>query len=153
MILEVLKAGNPILKKISTPVEKVDRKIRRLLDDMHATMLLANGIGLAAPQIGKNIRVIVIELEEKRYDVINPKILNREGQVVDTEGCLSVPDLFGEVARSEKVEVEFLDRYGKRRKIWTEGLLARCFQHEIDHLDGKLFIDIAQSIHRGEAKE
>lgn len=153
MILEVLKAGNPTLKQISAPVEKIDRKIRRLLDDMHATMLLANGIGLAAPQIGKNIRAIVIELDDKRYDVINPQILKREGKVIDTEGCLSVPDIFGEVERSEKIEVEFLDRYGKKRKIWTEGLLARCFQHEIDHLDGRLFIDIAQSVHRGESKE
>ena len=152
MIYEVLRAGNPVLKQVSEPVEKIDRRIRRLLDDMHATMLLYNGIGLAAPQIGKYIRAIVIELDEKRYDLINPKILKREGKSVDTEGCLSVPDLFGEVERSEKVEVEFLDRYGKKKKIWTEGLLARCVQHEIDHLDGQLFIDIAQSVHRGEEK-
>lgn len=152
MTYEVLTAGNPILKQKSESIEKIDRRIRRLLDDMHTTMRLYNGIGLAAPQIGKNIRAIVIELDDKRYDLINPQILKREGKVIDTEGCLSVPDLFGEVERSERVEVEFLDRYGKRKKIWTEGLLARCVQHEIDHLDGQLFIDIAQSIHRGEDK-
>ena len=153
MILEILRAGNPVLKQKSVPVERVDKKIRRLLDDMAATMRLNNGIGLAAPQIGKNIRVIVIELDDHRYDIINPVITKREGSVIDTEGCLSVPEWFGEVERSERIEVEFLNRYGKKQVVHAEGLLARCFQHEIDHLEGKLFTDIAKSVHRGEDKE
>ena len=153
MILEILRAGNPVLKKQSEPVDRVDKKMRRLLDDMAETMRANNGIGIAAPQIGKNIRAIVIELEEHHYDIINPEITKREGSAVDTEGCLSVPELFGEVERAERIEVEFLNRYGKKQVVQAEGLLARCFQHEIDHLDGRLFIDIAQSIHRGEEKE
>lgn len=152
-VLEVLKAGNPVLKEKSLPVVKIDKKLRRLLDDMADTMKKYDGVGLAAPQIGKLIRVVVIDVGKGgRYELINPVIVKTEGKAVDSEGCLSVPDIFGEVERAEKVTVEYTNRWNKQQKLKADGLLARCIQHEIDHLEGRLFIDIAQSIRKGEKK-
>ena len=148
--LEVLVAGNPKLKEKSLPVGKIDRKLRRLLDDMAETMKKHDGVGLAAPQVGKLIRAVVIDVGEGRYELINPVITEREGTAVDSEGCLSVPDIFGEVERAEKVTVEYTNRWGKQQRLAADGLLARCIQHEVDHLEGRLFIDIAKSIRKGE---
>ena len=149
-LLEIKKAGDPVLKKISEPVEKITKRLRKLLDDMSDTMYAGEGVGLAAPQIGESIRVIVVDVDKKnRYDMINPVITHREGSVVDNEGCLSCPDLFGDVERAEKIRVEYISRFGKKKTLEAEGLLARCIQHEIDHLDGKLFIDIATNITKG----
>ena len=149
--LEVLKAGNPVLKRVSVPVERVDKKLKKLMDDMAETMYENDGVGLAAPQIGQNIRLVVIDCQDEHglLELINPVITFKEGEVVDTEGCLSVPDIYGEVTRAAKVKVEFMNRRGKRQHLTATGLLARCIQHELDHLEGQLFIDIATSVHRG----
>ncbi|HCB93032.1 MAG TPA: peptide deformylase, partial [Selenomonas sp.] len=133
-LLEIKKAGDPVLKKVCAPVEKIDRRLRRTLDDMAETMYARDGVGIAAPQVGLSIRAVVIDVDKKRYDLINPKIIFREGSEVDTEGCLSVPEIYGEVERSERVMVEYLNRYGKPQSLEADGLLARCIQHELDHL-------------------
>lgn len=150
-ILEITKAGNPVLKQVCEPVEKIDKQLRRLMDDMAETMYQNDGVGIAAPQVGKAIRLAVIDCQDDNglLELINPVITFREGTATDTEGCLSVPDIYGEVERAAKVKVEFLNRRGKKQHLTATGLLARCIQHELDHLDGQLFIDIAQSIHRG----
>ena len=150
-LLEVLKAGNPVLKQVSVPVERVDKKLKKLMDDMAETMYENDGVGLAAPRIGQNIRLVVIDCQDEHglLELINPVITFKEGEAVDTEGCLSVPDIYGEVTRAAKVKVEFMNRRGKRQHLTATGLLARCIQHELDHLEGQLFIDIATSVHRG----
>lgn len=113
---------------------------------MAETMYAADGVGLAAPQIGVSKRIVVIDVGEGLVEMINPVIVRREGSVVGGEGCLSVPDYEGEVERSEKVDCEFTDRAGKRYLMEASGLMAIAIQHELDHLDGVLFIDKAQSI-------
>ena len=153
-LLDISRAGDPVLKEVSQPVQKIDKQLKKLLDDMADTMYKNDGVGLAAPQVGKLIRAVVIDCQDAvgLIELINPKITYREGKAVDTEGCLSVPDIFGEVERAAKVKVEFLNRRGKLQHLTAKGLLARCIQHECDHLEGQLFIDIAQSIHRGQDK-
>ena len=150
-LLDIKKAGNPELKQVCTPIERVDKKLRKLLDDMAETMYENDGVGLAAPQIGEAIQAVVIDCQDEAglIELINPEITYREGSATDTEGCLSVPDIYGEVTRAAKVKVEFLNRRGKKQHLTATGLLARCIQHELDHLNGQLFIDIASSIHRG----
>ena len=148
-ILEIKTAGDPVLKQHCSEVEKVDKRLRNLLDDMAETMYASEGIGIAAPQVGVPIRAVVVDVDKKRYDLINPVITYREGSVVDSEGCLSCPNLFGDVERAEKIRVKYISRFNKEREMEAEGLLARCIQHEVDHLDGRLFIDIAQNITRG----
>lgn len=149
-LLEIKKAGATVLKEVCQPVERVDNKIKRLLDDMAETMYEAQGVGLAAPQVGLPIRVVVIDVGEGLIELINPVIIRREGSVIDTEGCLSIPNIFGEVERAEKVTVEFCNRRGKRQRLTGAGLLGRCLQHELDHLEGVLFIDLAKSLKQGE---
>ena len=153
-LLDIRRAGDPVLKEVSQPVQKIDKQLKKLLDDMADTMYKNDGVGLAAPQVGKLIRAVVIDCQDEvgLIELINPKITYREGKAVDTEGCLSVPDIFGEVERAAKVKVEFLNRRGKLQHLTAKGLLARCIQHECDLLEGQLFIDIAQSIHRGQDK-
>ena len=152
-LLEIKTAGNPILKTVCKPVEKIDKRLRKLLDDMAETMYASDGVGIAAPQVGESIRVAVVDVDKKnRYDLINPVITQREGSVVDNEGCLSCPDLFGDVERAEKIRVEYISRFGKKKSLDADGLLARCIQHELDHLDGRLFIDIAKNITKGRKK-
>ncbi|MBQ7453450.1 MAG: peptide deformylase [Selenomonadaceae bacterium] len=152
-LLEIKTAGNPVLKTVCTPVEKIDKRLRKLLDDMAETMYHSEGVGIAAPQVGETIRAVVVDVDRearnKRYDLINPVITLREGSAIDNEGCLSCPDLFGDVERAAKIRVEYLNRFGKKKTLDAEGLLARCIQHEIDHLDGQLFIDIAKNITKG----
>ena len=148
-LLEVRIAGDPVLKKISEPVKKIDKRIKKLLDDMAETMYASEGLGIAAPQVGVSLRMVVVDVDHKRYDIINPEIIAFEGVNIDVEGCLSCPDLFGEVERAEKVRVKFTTRYHKEKILDAEGLLARCIQHEVDHLNGKLFIDVAKNIQKG----
>ena len=150
-LLDIKKAGDPVLKEVCAPVEKIDKQLKKLMDDMAETMYESNGVGIAAPQIGKAIRLVVIDCQDEHglLELINPVITFREGTETDTEGCLSVPDIYGEVERAAKVKVEFLNRRGKKQRVTATGLLARCIPHELDHLEGQLFIDIAQSIHRG----
>ena len=152
-VLEVQKAGAPVLKQVCEPVKKVDGRLRSFLNDMAETMYHLEGIGLAAPQVGRSIRAVVIDIGDgKLLDLINPVILSKEGAAVGSEGCLSVPGIFGDVERAEKVTVEYTNRFGKRRTMEADQLLARCIQHELDHLDGVLFIDVAKSL-RQETEE
>jgi peptide deformylase len=153
-ILPILTAPDPRLKKKSKPVEKVDDELRQLMDDMLATMYEAPGIGLAAPQIGVLKRVIVLDID--REDVktgpllmANPEIVEAsDDDVTYEEGCLSVPEHYSDVARPAKVKMRYLDRDGVAQEMACEGLLATCVQHEIDHLDGVLFIDHISSLKR-----
>ena len=145
--LDILFYPDPALKRKSLPVEKPSEDLNRLLDDMVQTMHDANGVGLAAPQVGKNIRVLVIDVpfpeEDKSefYELINPEIVSSRGFQMGEEGCLSVPGFFANIRRKERVRVSALDRTGKRFTIDAEGMLSRVLQHEIDHLDGILFFD------------
>ena len=148
--LEIKKAGNPVLKEICKPVDRVDSKLRKLLDDMADTLYDANGVGLAAPQVGIPIRVVVIDVGDGLIEMVNPVIRYKEGEQLGAAGCLSVPGIFGDVKRAEVVKVEFTDRKNKRKVLTGSGLLARCIQHELGHLEGRLFIDIAESLRREE---
>ena len=148
-ILEIIKAGDKILKEKAQPEIKIDKKIKKLLDDMTQTMADAEGVGLAAPQVGVSLRVIVLDVDEGLIELINPVITACEGCELGNEGCLSIPGVFGEVERFAEVTVEGFNRFGKKVHIIGTGLLGRALQHEIDHLDGILFIEKAQTIHKG----
>jgi len=145
---------DPVLRQISKPVERVDGDLRKLADDMLETMYDAPGIGLAAIQIGIPLRLLVIDLAKDGEDkapmvVINPEILDRsDDRSVYEEGCLSIPDYYAEVERPASVRAKFLNRDGKEQEITAEGLLATCLQHEIDHLNGVLFIDYISKLKR-----
>lgn len=140
-VLEVMKTGHPVLKQIAEPVEFVNKKIRQLLDDMAETMYKTDGVGLAAPQVNVSKRIIVLDDGNGLIEVINPEIVKKEGSQVGLEGCLSVPELFGDVERYDKIEVHGINRNNKKIKIKAVGFLARIFQHEIDHLNGILFVE------------
>jgi peptide deformylase len=130
------------LNKKTEPIEYITDEIITLLDDMYETMVAHDGIGLAAPQIGKNLRIAVVEVEEgDRFDFINPEIIERKGTSIDVEGCLSIPETYGTVERADEVTIRYYDREGSEMEVTAYGYLARAFQHEIDHLEGKLFID------------
>lgn len=144
--LDIVVAGNPVLRMQAEEVKKIDKKLQRFLKDMAETMYAADGVGLAAPQVGVSKRIVVIDVGEGLIEMINPVIVKKEGSVIGGEGCLSVPDYEGEVERAEYVECEFTDRNGRRMLLQTDGLLAIAVQHELDHLDGVLFIDKAKSI-------
>lgn len=147
--MEIRKAGDKVLKEKAEAVSHVDKKIRKLLDDMTQTMYKADGVGLAAPQVGVSLRVIVIDVDDELIELINPVIVRSEGCELGNEGCLSIPGVFGEVERFSEVTVTGLNRFGKNVSITGTGLLSRALQHEIDHLDGILFIEKAQTIHKG----
>ena len=137
----IRKLGDDILRKKCRPVETIDERILTLLDDMAETMYDANGVGLAAPQIGILKRMVVIDIGEGLIELINPEIVAVEGNVKDIEGCLSVPGKCGYVVRPETVTVSALDRNGEKVVITGKGLLAKAFCHELDHLDGIVFVD------------
>jgi peptide deformylase len=141
MILEIRKIGDPVLKQKAQKVDKVDSKIKRLVEDMIETMKFANGVGLAAPQVGEPLRVIVVDYENKPIAFINPEILEAEGETIDLEGCLSVPGMELKIKRYERIVFKAQDLNGKVKKYRAKGLLARVIQHEIDHLDGVLIVD------------
>ncbi len=147
---KILVAGDPLLREKSEAVDKLDKKTLRLLKDMAETMYAADGIGLAAPQVGVLKRMVVIDTGEEEglglIELINPVITKKEGSLTICEGCLSVPDYEGEVERAAQVECEFTDRTGRRKLLTAEGILAVAVQHELDHLDGVLFIDKAAAI-------
>ena len=151
--LEILEAPDRRLMTICAPVERIDAELLRLLDAMLETMYAAPGIGLAAPQVGVLKRAFVIDLGEAgerapRF-VINPELIwHSESLTVAEEGCLSLPQQFGEVARPDQVRVRYRDRTGEIQEIDAEGLLARCLQHEIDHLNGILFVDHLSALKR-----
>ncbi len=135
--------GDPLLRKVSRPVTKIDDRILQLLDDMVDTMKSANGIGIAAPQIGVLRRLIIVDVGNgKTYRMINPEILETDGSQIAVEGCLSIPNFNGTVERPEKIKVRYMDPDGKDNVIEADGLFARCICHEVDHLNGILFNDI-----------
>jgi len=141
-VLPIRVLGDPVLRIETTPVGAVTDDVRKLIDDMFDTMHAANGIGLAAPQVGRSERVTVVDVDKVRYALVNPEIVVAEGKKEkNEEGCLSIPDVYGDVERPTRVVVRALDRDGKPIEVEGTGLLGRCFQHEIDHLHGKLFID------------
>lgn len=139
--LDIHVLGSPILRQETERVGTVTPELRRLVDDMFDTMNAAQGIGLAAPQVGRRERVAVIEIEGERYTIINPEIIQREGTAKGEEGCLSIPEVYADVERPERVIVRAQDIDGNTIEIPADGLLGRCLQHEIDHLHGKLFFD------------
>lgn len=146
-VLKICTAGNPVLKQVARPVEKIDKRLTRLLNNMVETMYAADGVGLAAPQVGESKRVVVIDVGDGVvYEMINPVITKREGTYLSTEGCLSVPEYSGEVERAAYVECEYTNRQGERMLVEARELLAVCIQHELDHLDGVLFIEKAKSL-------
>ncbi len=143
--LKILKVGDSTLRKVCRPVDAVTPRITRLLDDMVETMRNADGVGLAAPQVGVLRRVVVIETpDEGLFELINPKIIAYSGEQETEEGCLSVPGRWGITKRPMHVTVKALNRNGDTVTYTGSGLLAKAFCHEIDHLDGKLYIDIAK---------
>ena len=143
---KILTVKEPSLHKMCRPVEQFDGKLHKLLDDMKETLLDAGGVGLAAPQVGILRRVVVVDTGEEILELVNPELLETSGEQVGAEGCLSVPDYEGEVERASYVECEFTDRNGQRMLLQAHDLLAICIQHELDHLDGVLFIDKAQTL-------
>jgi peptide deformylase len=150
---EIITYPNPILLKVSDPVstEKIDDEMRELLDDMVETMYADDGIGLAAPQVGINLRAIVVDIRQDSsnlFKMINPEIISMEGEEEMEEGCLSVPGLQVSIKRAMKVTVRYLDEMGKEQEIDAEELLAVAFQHEIDHLNGHLIIDNVSRLKR-----
>lgn len=132
---------DPILRKVSREVAQINERINILIEDMVETMYHNDGVGLAAPQVGILRRVVVIDIGEGPIKLINPEIIDKEGESIDIEGCLSVPNRAGTVKRPEKVTIKYLDEQGQKKTIEGTGLLAKAFCHEIDHLNGILFID------------
>ncbi len=147
-ILDIRVLGDPVLRKETAIVESVTDNIRALIEDMFETMYAAEGIGLAAPQVGRTERVTVMDVEGAKYALINPEIVSRQGSARGEEGCLSIPEVFGEVDRAVAVTVRALDEKGHEIEIEGSELLARCLQHEIDHLHGKLFVDYLSVLKR-----
>lgn len=160
-ILEIVKYPDPVLKQVALPVDEITRDIKKLVDDMFETMYFSDGVGLAAPQVGVSLRVIVVDVNvhgsdtdtttqgpigqrehgRHKYGMINPVITRREGAIEWEEGCLSIPEFRLKMKRASKIEVKFTDKDGNEKTLSAEGLLAVAIQHEIDHLDGKLLID------------
>ena len=142
-ILNIVKEGDPLLRKVSRPVEEITPRILTLLDDMVETMRAANGCGLAAVQVGVLRRIVVIEVEDGEvYEMINPVIVQEKGKQEESEGCLSLPGKWGITRRPAKVTVQYQDRTGEWYELTGEDLLARAICHETDHLEGRLFTDV-----------
>ena len=140
--MEIFKFGSDVLRTPTQSILQVTDEIRDLLDDMIETMILAPGIGLAAPQVGHELRMFVMNTEEGQFHkIINPVILQAEGISTFNEGCLSFPELFADIVRPEWIKVKFLNEDGEEVEMERDGLWSRCFQHELDHLDGRLMVD------------
>ena len=141
-ILDIRVLGDPVLRDETTPISEVTDETRALARDMFETMRRASGIGLAAPQVGRRERMAVIEVNDKAFVIINPEIVESDAKTAKAEeGCLSIPDVYGDVERPARVRVRALDLDGRQFEIEATDLLARCLQHEIDHLHGRLFLD------------
>lgn len=157
-LLEIKTYPDPVLAKKAAPIDTIDEKIKTLASDMAQTMYAAPGIGLAAPQVGESVRMIVCDLQSEEYGkglhvLINPEIVRKEGEVVWEEGCLSVPEIREEVKRAQSVTVQALNLDGERISLEAEDLFAVCLQHEIDHLDGVLFVDHLSRLKRSLIKK
>jgi peptide deformylase len=143
-ILNILRYPDPRLKKRATAVVKVDDRIRKLVRDMAQTMYAAPGVGLAATQVDVHVRMIVIDISDAKNDLlvlINPEIIEREGASTCEEGCLSLPGIYDQIERSERIRVRALNAAGEQFELDADGLLAVCIQHEMDHLEGKVFVE------------
>lgn len=154
--LPILEYPDPRLRIRAEPVTEFDAALRQLAADLLETMYAAPGIGLAATQVDVHKRILVVDVSEERnepYCLVNPEIVNADGQVSYEEGCLSVPDVFESVDRAERITVSALEENGERIELEAEGLLAICIQHEIDHLDGKLFVDYLSALKRERLKK
>jgi peptide deformylase len=151
-LLDIHVLGSPVLREETEPVAAVTDEIRQLVRDMFETMYAAQGIGLAAPQVGRRERIAVVDVDEKPIAIINPEVVLREGAVRGEEGCLSIPEVYGEVERASRVVVRALNEQGEPFEIDATELLARCLQHEIDHLHGRLFIDYLSTLKKRAAK-
>lgn len=155
-IHKILYLPDPRLREVSKPVVTFDDKLQKLIDDMFDTMYDARGVGLAAAQIGIGLRLSVIDVEGDKQNqivIINPEIVATEGEKKFDEGCLSVPGAYDTVIRAEKVTVTALDRQGNPFEIQADGLLAECLQHEIDHMNGKLFVDLLSPLKKAMARK
>ncbi len=152
----IIYLPDPRLRKNSAKIEQFDDALQTLIDDMFDTMYDAKGVGLAAPQIGINIRLSVIDVigdKSQQIVIINPEIIESHGEVSYNEGCLSVPGAYDTVVRADRVTVQALDRFGNPFEITADGLLGECLQHEIDHLNGKLFVDLLSPLKRNMARK
>ncbi|TGE32732.1 peptide deformylase [Desulfosporosinus sp. Sb-LF] len=147
-VYKIVEMGAEVLREKAKEVKEINPSIIKLLDNMVDTMRAAEGVGLAAPQIGVSKRVVVIEVGDRLLELINPVILEKEGEQMDEEGCLSIPKMTGDVLRAAKVRVQGLNRQGELLDIQADRLLARALQHEIDHLEGILFVDVAKKTYR-----
>jgi peptide deformylase len=147
-ILDIRVLGDPILRQNTVPVKDITDELRTLVADMFETMHHARGIGLAAPQVGRTERLAVVEIEGEALVVINPEIVETSGKARAEEGCLSIPDIYADVERPKDVVVRAMDLDGNSYELQATELLARCLQHEIDHLDGKLFLDYLSVLKR-----
>ena len=147
----IITEGDPVLNKVCRPVEKFDERLHILLDDMKETLAVSNGVGLAAPQVGILRRaVLVMDADDNVIELVNPVIIDREGEQDGLEGCLSVPGKYGFVTRPMKVTVRAQDRNGEFFEVSGEELTARCFCHELDHLDGHLFVEHTDELYTPE---
>jgi peptide deformylase len=140
-LLDIHVLGSPVLREPTVTVETVTDELRRLVDDMFETMHAAKGIGLAAPQVGRGERLFVVDVDDHPLVFINPEIVLAEGKAKGEEGCLSIPEIYGEVERPAHVVMRGLDRDGTPHEVAADDLLGRCLQHELDHLHGRLFLD------------
>lgn len=141
---KIMTVKEPCLHKVCRPVEKFDGKLHKLLDDMKETLAQANGVGLAAPQVGILRRVVVVDTGEEMLELVNPELLETSGEQVGSEGCLSVPGKYGIVKRPNYAKVRAYDRDGNEFEVEGEELMARCFCHELDHLDGIVYTEIME---------
>jgi peptide deformylase len=150
-ILDVLQFPDERLRTVAKPIDEVNSEIKQLVADMFETMREEKGIGLAATQVNRHVRLVVMDVSEEQNEprvFINPEIVNKEGSTISEEGCLSVPGNYAKVDRAEKVTVKALDGEGESYELEADGLLAICIQHELDHLDGKLFVDYLSPLKR-----
>lgn len=147
MVRYVVQTGDEVLRTTCVEVKKFDKELGALMDDLKATVRAENGAGLAAPQIGVPLRAVVVDVEEGFFEMINPVILAKKGEQTGPEGCLSVKGKQGTVTRPYKVKAEYRDRNGRKHKLTAEGFFARAVCHELDHLDGVLYTDIASEIY------
>ena len=147
-IRQVVQVGDEVLRQKCFPVEKFDEKLWQLLDDMKQTVRFEKGAGLAAPQVGILRRAVVCDVEEGFFELINPRFLHQSGEQSGVEGCLSVKGKQGTVSRPFKVKIAYQDRFGKEHTLAAKGFFARCICHELDHLDGILYIDRAVNVEK-----
>jgi peptide deformylase len=149
-VIPIRTVPDPVLRQKARRIKTIDRAVRKLIGDMQETLKASNGVGLAAPQVGVSLRLIVISLPRKEqkneeFVIINPEVVRRKGERILKEGCLSIPGYFGEIKRSESVKIKGLDRSGKEIKLHGEDLLGQALEHEIDHLNGVLYVDHLES--------